>query len=406
MLAQKTIDIIKSTVPVLEVHGTAITTAFYKNLFEAHPELLNIFNGTNQKQGRQQTALANTVLAAAKYIDKLETIIPVVTQISQKHRSLAIKPEHYPIVGEHLLGAIKEVLGDAATDEIIGAWGEAYGVIAQVFIDIEDNMYKEAAKQPGGWKEYKEFKIIKKVKESDVITSFYLQPADGSQLPVFKPGQYITIRISIPGEQYLFNRQYSLSAAPGLPYFRISVKKESEPNTPEGMVSNEMHKNRNIGDTIEITAPAGDFTLNDQQTPVVLLSGGVGITPFMSMINSIAKNAPGRETAFVHASRNGKLQAFTEELQSLSETMDHVSLSYVYENPSEEDKQNGFFSKQGYIDTAWLKENAFLEEADYYICGPVPFLRAMISNLKQIGVPGEKIHFEFFGPAMNLETEA
>ncbi|OIK07435.1 NO-inducible flavohemoprotein [Bacillus sp. MUM 13] len=406
MLAQKTIDIIKSTVPVLEVHGTAITTAFYKNLFEAHPELLNIFNGTNQKQGRQQTALANTVLAAAKYIDKLETIIPVVTQISQKHRSLAIKPEHYPIVGEHLLGAIKEVLGEAATDEIIGAWGEAYGVIAQVFIDIEDNMYKEAAKQPGGWKEYKEFKIIEKVKESDVITSFYLQPADGSQLPVFKPGQYITIRISIPGEQYLFNRQYSLSAAPGLPYFRISVKKESEPNTPEGMVSNEMHKNRNIGDTIEITAPAGDFTLNDHQTPVVLLSGGVGITPFMSMINSIAKNAPDRKTAFVHASRNGKLQAFTEELQSLSETMDHVSLSYVYENPSEEDKQNRFFSKQGYIDAAWLEENAFLKDADYYICGPVPFLRAMISNLKQIGVPGEKIHFEFFGPAMNLETEA
>lgn len=123
MLSQKTIDVIKSTVPVLEVHGTTITTVFYKNLFEAHPELLNIFNHANQKKGRQQNALANTVLAAAKHIDQLETIIPVVKQIAQKHRSLAVKAEHYPIVGEYLLGAIKEVLQDAATEEILQAWG-------------------------------------------------------------------------------------------------------------------------------------------------------------------------------------------------------------------------------------------------------------------------------------------
>ena len=103
MLSQKTIDIVKSTVPVLEEYGTTITKTFYKNMFTAHPELLNIFNQTNQEKGRQQTALANTVLAAAKYIDNLEVIVPVVKQIAQKHRSLAVKPEHYPIVGEHLL---------------------------------------------------------------------------------------------------------------------------------------------------------------------------------------------------------------------------------------------------------------------------------------------------------------
>ena len=141
MLSQQTINIVKSTVPVLEVHGVAITTTFYKNLFEAHPELLNIFNHANQAKGRQQTALANTVYAAAVHIDNLAAIIPVVKQIGQKHVSLGIKPEHYPIVGEHLLGAIKEVLGDAATDEIINAWAEAYGVIADAFISVEEEMY-------------------------------------------------------------------------------------------------------------------------------------------------------------------------------------------------------------------------------------------------------------------------
>lgn len=127
MLSRKTIEIVKSTVPILKTQGTDITTYFYKTMFAAHPELLNIFNQTNQSRGRQQTALANAVLAAASYIDHLETILPVVEQISQKHRGLGVKPEHYPIVGEFLLKAIKEVLGDVATEEVLQAWAEAYG---------------------------------------------------------------------------------------------------------------------------------------------------------------------------------------------------------------------------------------------------------------------------------------
>ena len=159
MLSSQTIAIVKSTVPVLAEHGATITTVFYKNLFTAHPELLNIFNHANQKQGRQQTALANTVYAAALHIDNLGVLLPAVKQIAHKHRSLGVKAEHYPIVGAHLLGAIKEVLGDAATDDIIQAWGEAYGVIADVFIQVENEMYAEASTQSNGWNEFKDFVI-------------------------------------------------------------------------------------------------------------------------------------------------------------------------------------------------------------------------------------------------------
>jgi len=173
------IEVIKSTVPVLEEYGEKITTRFYQQMFEAHPELLNIFNHANQKQGKQQRALASTVYAAAQYIDNLEAIIPVVTQIAHKHRSLGIKPEHYPIVGTHLLGAIKDVLGDAATDEIIDAWGQAYGVISDAFISIEAEMYDQAQSQQGGWDGFKNFIVDRKVKESELITSFYLKARDG-----------------------------------------------------------------------------------------------------------------------------------------------------------------------------------------------------------------------------------
>lgn len=179
MLDQHTIDVIKSTVPVLEVHGVAITKTFYSNLFKDNPTLLNIFNHTNQTKGRQQGALANTVYAVAQHIDNLEPIVPVVVQIAHKHVSLGVLPEHYPIVGQYLLAAIKEVLGDAATDEIIDAWGKAYGVIADIFISVEEDLYK-AAEQNGGWRAFKQFKIDRTVKESDEITSFYLKPVDGS----------------------------------------------------------------------------------------------------------------------------------------------------------------------------------------------------------------------------------
>ncbi len=327
-------------------------------------------------------------------------------QIAHKHRSLVIKPEHYPIVGEHLLGAIKQVLGDAATDEILNAWGEAYGVISQVFIDIEKEMYDEAAASLSGWREFKPFKVIEKVVESEVITSFYLAPTDDLSVPEFKPGQYITIRIQIPGEKYLLNRQYSLSASPGKDYFRISVKREAEENTPQGKVSNYLHDHIHTGDQLEVTAPAGDFILNtDTDTPVVFLSGGVGITPFMSMVNNLADKQSNREIHFINASRNGNLQPFKTELASLTDKLTHYQLSYVYENPSETDRNEDYFIKAGYIDKAWLKENVLVDNADYYVCGPVPFLRAIVLNLNELGVTDSQIHYEFFGPAMSLEAE-
>ncbi|MGP7816910.1 NO-inducible flavohemoprotein [Niallia sp. 01092] len=408
MLSQKTIEIIKSTVPVLEVHGAQITTIFYKNMFEAHPELLNIFNHTNQKQGRQQTALANTILAAAKYIDKLETIIPVIKQIAHKHRSLAVKPEHYPIVGQFLLQSIKEVLGEAATEEIINAWTEAYGVIADVFISIEKEMYTEATDQKDGWSDYKNFKVMDKVKESDCITSFYLEAEDNTALPSFKPGQYISIRLSIPGEKYLFNRQYSLSAAPNKKHFRISVKREAEATQPNGIVSNYLHDNINIGDILEVTAPAGEFTLNDkiEHSKVVFISGGVGITPFMSMLNAIAEKQPNQEIEFIHASRNGSVQAFKEELTTLEKELTNFHLSFVYDNPTAEDKQNNHFKKQGFIDTDLLQTSITKKDANYFVCGPVPFLRSILSSLKELGINDSHIHYEFFGPSVNLENES
>lgn len=141
MLDQKTIDIIKSTVPVLKEHGVTIATTFYKNMFEQNPEIKPLFNMDKQSSGEQPKALAMMVLSVAQNIDNLPALIPAIKKVSEKHCECAVKPDHYPIVGKHLLGTIKEVLGDAATDEILEAWKKAYEVIAEVFIGIEKEIY-------------------------------------------------------------------------------------------------------------------------------------------------------------------------------------------------------------------------------------------------------------------------
>lgn len=400
MLSQKTIDIVKSTAPVLEVKGTEITSVFYKNMFSAHPELLNIFNHVNQKKGRQQTALANTVYAAAQNIDKLEALLPAVKQIAHKHRSLGIKPEHYPIVGEHLLGAIKEVLGDAATDEIIEAWADAYGVIAGVFIDVEEQMYVEAEQKEAGFRDFKPFVVAKKVKESDVITSFYLKPQDGGEVPNFNPGQYISVRVTIPGQKNNHIRQYSLSSAYKEEYFRISVKKEAEFD-PNGIVSTFLHDGVQEGSIIEVSAPAGDFYLNEENTEgkVALISGGVGITPMMSMLETIAAATPKRPAAFIHASKNEGVQAFRSDIDEIMDGLENGSACYILEKP--ENVSSCHFS--GYV-TKEILSTYVDSDTECYVCGPAPFMKAVIMTLKEIGLSENKINFEFFGPAMDLTS--
>ncbi|MFJ8237097.1 NO-inducible flavohemoprotein [Ureibacillus sp. NPDC094379] len=387
MLSQQTIDIIKSTVPVLEQHGVTITKTFYKNLFEKHPELLNVFNRANQQRGRQQTALANAVYAAAAHIDNLQAIIPAVMQIAHKHRALGILPEQYPIVGENLLGAIKEVLGDAATDEIINAWAEAYGVIADVFISIEEDLYKETEAN-GGWRLFKPFKIAQKVKENEEVTSFYFEAEDGQALPDFKPGQYITVRVKVPGDEFTSVRHYTLSEALKNNQYRISVKRE-DACEPNGVVSNYLHDQVNEGDTIELSAPAGLFTLEQNSNPVLFVSGGIGVTPLNTMLQTMEL---GRNVAFVQTARNEKSVAFKEQIEKKVNELNgtyHVHYS----------DEAGYIKKEDLA--PFIKENT-----EVYVCGPAPFMEAIISIARELNVPGENIHFEFFGPAMSLEALA
>ncbi|WP_411954679.1 NO-inducible flavohemoprotein [Alkalibacillus sp. S2W] len=404
MLTEQQKDTIKATAPVLREHGTTITTRFYQLLFEKHPELLNIFNQANQKQGKQQRALANSIIASAEHIDQLESIMPVVEQIAHKHRSLGIKPEHYPIVGENLLIAIKDVLGDAATDDIMQTWEDAYQVIADIFISVEADLYEATEQQPGGWKDFKPFYIADKVIESDVITSFYLKPVDEQPLPTFESGQYISVKLDIPSETYTNIRQYSLSYKPNQDYFRISVKREDE-HDPNGVVSNYLHNEASIGDQVDVSAPAGEFTLDMNSTkPLVLMAGGVGITPLINMLHTVVEQQPNRPVSFVHAVRNGDVQAFEQELTDLVLNHQHVNVYTILSHPTADDEATKHYHQKGFITYDWMKDHLPMDEADFYFCGPKPFMEAVMNHLNQHDVTEDRLNFEFFGPQEELET--
>lgn len=385
MLSQKTIDIVKSTVPVLEKHGVDITKHFYKRMFTNHPELKNVFNQSNQREGRQPQALAASVYAAAANIDNLESILPVVHLIAHKHRALGILPEHYPIVGENLLAAIKEVLGVAATDEIIEAWADAYGVIADVFIQVEEELYQQAEAN-GGWRLFKPFKVVRKEQENELVASFYLEPEDGKALPPYQPGQYITVKVKAPGEEYTALRHYTVSQAPNGNVYRISVKREAE-NNPKGVVSNYLHDYVEEGITIQISAPAGLFTLQQNDNPVFFIGGGIGVTPLYAMLDSMEF---GRNVTFIQSVRNEKLAVFQDQIQK---KINELKGSYFVKYSDTE----GYITKEDL--SKYIQENT-----EVYICGPEAFMETVISYVRELGVSEERIHFEFFGPGLALKA--
>ncbi|MCM3006071.1 NO-inducible flavohemoprotein [Priestia koreensis] len=392
MLSNETIQIIKSTVPVLEQKGKDITTRFYSLMFQDHPELLNVFNHSNQKNERQQTALAKAVYAAAANIDQLDKIIPVVKQVAHKHRSIGVKPEQYPIVGEYLLKAIKDVLGEAATPEIMNAWAETYGVLAQVFIDTEKEMYEAAEKQAGGWEGYKNFFIDRKVQESEGVLSFYLKPVDHESLPSFLPGQYISVRVK--QFEHLHIRQYSLSDAPNEEYFRITVKQETNKEGQSGTVSSTLHHFAE-GEVLEVSAPAGEFVYETTENPVVFISGGVGVTPLVSMAKKAVEE--NENVTFIQAVKDRSHQLLANELKQLN-------LRYMacYEQATDEEKASGACQLEGYITKDWLQEKLTSTNSHIYLCGPIAFMKVLYGYLVDMGVTEEYIHYEVFGPSVGL----
>lgn len=314
MLTEKEQDIIKQTVPLLQDKGTEITSIFYPKMFEANPELLNMFNQTNQKKGMQSAALAQAVLAAAMNINNLGAIKPAIMPVAHKHCALQVYPEHYPIVGENLLAAIQDVTGLESDDPVIQTWAKAYGEIADVFIKLEQEIYNHML-----WKGFKPFKITNITQETSDIKSFTVE-SEEYDLSQFEPGQYITVDVSSEKLPYRAKRHYSI--IDGDENHLVFGVKRDVTTEHEGEVSTILHDEISEGDMINLSAPVGGFSIENTERPQLFIGSGVGMTPLVSMFKKAASlNVP---TQMIQAVVTEDERPFAQKLDSITDNYEQA----------------------------------------------------------------------------------
>ncbi|WP_145525467.1 NO-inducible flavohemoprotein [Yersinia rohdei] len=392
MLDRQTIATVQSTIPLLAATGPKLTAHFYDRMFEHNPELKHIFNMSNQINGDQREALFNAICAYAANLENLAALLPAVEKIAQKHTSLNIQPEHYSIVGHHLICTLDEMFSPG--QEVLDAWAKAYGVLADVFIQRESQIYADGETRTGGWRTLRSFRIIKKEMQSEVICSFELAPVDGGRVLDFKPGQYLGIYIEDDQLEYQEIRQYSLTAAPNGKTYRIAVKREAQ-----GTVSNYLHQQLKEGDTLRVAPPRGDFFLDiSPDTPVALISAGVGQTPMLSMLNTLHSQQHSAPVHWLHAAENGRVHAFANEVSAIADQMPNLSRHVWYREPEAQDNLGEDYHSRGIMDLSSHQWLAADPDRHYYFCGPLAFMQFAGRQLLAQGVTSERIHYECFGP--------
>jgi ferredoxin-NADP reductase/MOSC domain-containing protein YiiM len=269
----------------------------------------------------------------------------------------------------------------------------------------------EPTLSPSGWEGYRTFIVDRKIPESETITSFYLVPADDQALPAFKPGQFLTFRLALPGQSKPITRTYTISDRPNPDYYRLSIKRETppahQPDAPPGLSSNYFHRDVEPGTTLCVKAPRGEFWLDpNDDTPLVLLSGGVGLTPMISMLNATVAAGSERPVWFIHGTRNGREHAMSAQVRRLAAEHDNVHLHIRYSRAEPADVAEQNYDGVGHVSVDLLKQLLPPAAYDFYLCGPTPFMRSLYNGLLDWGVAEGRIHYEFFGPVAALKEGA
>ncbi|WP_320068602.1 globin domain-containing protein [Micromonospora sp. RTGN7] len=402
MLTESSAAVVRATLPAVQAHAEAITGRFYRRMFDAHPELLDLFNRGNQANGQQKAALAAAVVAYAEHLVGASDAPwgPILDRIAHKHVSLGITPAQYTVVGRHLLAAVGEVLGDAVTPQVAAAWDETYWLLACELIAREARLYQGAGVAEGQpvWRAWR---VAERVRETADVVSFGLKPADGGPVPEFVPGQYVSVAVDLDGGRGQQIRQYSLSGRPGAAQWRITVKRvRSTADAPDGLVSTFLHERVAVGDTLRLSPPFGEVSAVAGEGPLVLVSAGIGLTPAMAALEHLAVTAPQRPVTLVHADRAGTAHVLRDELPRLHHALPNLRTALWYEDVAATDVPLAELPMRispGRVDPELIP---LTPDAHIHLCGPLPFMNQVRSALLRRGVPSDRIAYEVFGPGM------
>jgi len=389
MLSEKSRPLIEATLPLVGARMGAITPNFYSRMFAAHPELLDgLFSRANQNNGEQQKALAGSIAGFASALVANPDVVPeqMLSRISHKHTSLGITEDQYDIVYKYLFEAIAEELADVITPEIAGAWSEVYWLMANAMIKIEKGLYALQAND----KMWMPWTVVEKNPAGTDCMTFVLEPADGTPVTAGRPGQYVSVKVALP-DGLLQCRQYSLSADVESTTRRVFTTKRDD----GGEVSPVLHNNVKVGDVIELSNPYGDLTL-DGEGAIVLATAGIGCTPSASALRALATAGEDREVLVLHAEKNLEAWALREQMTTDVDAIDSATLQLWLEEPTD-GFHKGFMTLDG-LDIP--------TDASLYVCGPLPFMKAIRNQAIDAGIPATRIHYEVFGPDLWLAGAA
>ncbi len=391
LLSPSAQSVVEATAAVVAQHAEEITGRFYPAMFADHPELLRIFNHGNQATGEQSKALAASVVAyAVQLIDpNAPSFDHVLRTIAYKHVSLGIRPEQYTIVGHYLLGAVAEVLGDAVTPAVADAWSEVYWLFAMQLGAHESRIYTERSVDPAH--PLRTYRVVRKIEEAHDIVSVVMEPVDDEPLPQIAPGQYVSVFVDFPnGDRQ--PRQYTVSSTASGTRLQITVNRvRGVDGAPDGRVSSFMNDELNIGDELDVSVPAGDFVIADDESPLLLASAGAGVTTVLPIVEHIARTQPRRPVIVAHADRAPGDHALRETVRHVGRQIDDFTAYTWYEDAS----GAGDDAQTGYMD---LSEVPLPDGVQVFTCGPLPFMRMVRSTLLRRGVPSDRIRYEVFGP--------
>ncbi|MEV3928091.1 MULTISPECIES: globin domain-containing protein [unclassified Streptomyces] len=398
MLSDTSTATVRATLPAVGAAVEDIADLFYRNLFDAHPELLrDVFNRGNQASGAQRSALAGSIAAFATHLVQHPGTRPdvMLARIANKHASLGITAPQYAIVHTHLFTAIAEVLGDAVTSEVAAAWDEVYWLMANALIAAEERLYAQQGVTAGDvWREWT---VTSRTEDTPDVATFRITPADGTPAPAFRPGQYVSVQVELPDGAHQI-RQYSLTGAPGPGPRSFSVKRVRGGEGPEGEVSAHLHSRLRAGDRLRVSAPYGDLVLDGSDAPLLLASAGIGCTPILSMLEDLAENGHRSPVTVVHGDRSPADHPLRVRHKALTDELPGGSAHFWYEVP----EPGRPAERTGRVDLSGLK----VEPGTHaYLCGPLPFMRAVRSQLLDRGVAPADIHYEVFGPDLWLAQD-
>ncbi|QDQ11195.1 globin domain-containing protein [Streptomyces spectabilis] len=404
MLSDQSAATVRATLPAVGAAIEDITARFYDGLFAAHPELLrDLFNRGNQAAGTQRRALAGSIAAfAAHLVDRPDERPDVMlTRIAHKHASLGIAPAQYETVHRHLFAAIGEVLGDAVTPAVAAAWDEVYWLMANALVAIEARLYAERGSTAGP-DALRAWEVVERIEETADVATFRLRPADGTPPPAFRAGQYVSVQVELAdGARQI--RQYSLSGLPGADLRQISVKRVRGGAGPDGEVSAHLHARARVGDLLRISAPYGDLVLDEHvldgrtPAPLLLASAGIGVTPMVAMLEQLAATGHRGPVTVVHADRSPADHALRAEHRAHAAALPDADVHFWYEHPEPGHPAD----RTGRVDLTALP---VAPGTHAYLCGPLPFMKAVRAQLIAQGVAPAAVHYEVFGPDLWLAS--